>query len=221
MQANPSPPGDAAWGLHALAETDYGIVLVNADHELIYCNSIAERHLALGRGLQRCGSRLVAADAHEQPRLSSALEAVLTRGHRKMLVLGGKGDRLGVAVVRIAGNHGDASAGIDPSHPAAGPSRHQARALLTLSRERICEPLSIYAFARDHGLSRMEEQVLVRLCNGLRPHDIAEEHGRRLNTVRTQVMNIRAKTGFESTSELVHWISTLPPMLGTFGATAP
>ncbi|WP_088280313.1 LuxR C-terminal-related transcriptional regulator [Ideonella sp. A 288] len=221
MKADPSSPGDSAWGLHALAETDYGIVLVNADHEVIYCNPIAERHLALGRGLRRSGSRLVAVDAHEQPRLSGALDAVLARGHRKMLVLGGKRERLGVAVVRIAGSQGDAGAGVDQSRSVSGESRQHARALLTLSRERICEPLSIYAFARDHGLSRMEELVLVRLCNGQRPHDIAEEHGRRLNTVRTQVMNIRAKTGFESTSELVHWISTLPPMLGTFGATAP
>ena len=107
--------------------------------------------------------------------------------------------------------------GIGPSQPL---TRHKARALVTLSRQRICEPLSIYAFARDHGLSRMEERVLVRLCNGLRPNDIAAEHGRGLNTVRSQVMNIRAKTGFDSTSDLVHWISTLPPMIGAIGVAA-
>lgn len=221
MQETPSPYGDATWGLNALAETDYGIVLVNVDHEIVYCNPIAERQLALCRGLRRSGSRLVAADAREQLRLSSALDAVLLRGHRKMLVLGGKGERLGVAAVRIAGTEGAAGSAADLARAVSGTAGLSSRALLTLSRQRICEPLSIYAFARDHGLSRMEEQVLVRLCNGQRPHDIAEQHGRRLNTVRTQVMNIRAKTGFESTSDLVHWISTLPPMLGTVDAAAP
>jgi DNA-binding CsgD family transcriptional regulator len=215
MHAMPRSPGDAAWGLHALAETDYGIALINVDHEVLYCNPIAERQLALCRGLRLSGKRLAAVDPLEQPRLSGALDAVLLRGHRKMLVLGGTGERVGVAIVRIVEDMG-----IDLSRPIPGAPRQNARALVTLSRQRICEPLSIYAFARDHGLSRMEEQVLVRLCNGQRPHDIAEEHGRGLNTVRTQVMNIRAKTGFESTSELVHWISTLPPMLGAFGATS-
>lgn len=214
MQAPLRSPDDVAWGLHALAETDYGIALVNAEHEVLYCNPSAERQLALSRGLRLSGSRLVAVDAHEQSRFNGALDAALTRGHRKMLVLGGKGERLGVAVVRIA-NPDDV--GIGPSQPL---TRHKARALVTLSRQRICEPLSIYAFARDHGLSRMEEQVLVRLCNGLRPNDIAAEHGRGLNTVRSQVMNIRAKTGFDSTSDLVHWISTLPPMIGAIGVAA-
>ena len=220
MQATPRSPGDATWGLNALSETDYGIVLVNVDHEILYSNPIADHQLAQCRGLRRAGNRLIAADEHEQPRLNSALDAVLLRGHRKMLVLSGKGERLGVAAVRIAGSQDDGS-GADLSRPAFGAARLAARALLTLSRQRICEPLSIYAFARDHGLSPMEEQVLVRLCNGQRPNDIAEEHGRGLNTVRTQVMNIRAKTGFERTSDLVHWISTLPPMLGTFGAAVP
>ena len=212
MYANARSPGDATWGLHALAETDYGIAFVDADHEVLYCNPIAERQLALCRGLRLSANKLVAVDALEQPRLNDALHAVLLRGHRKMLVLGGTGERVGVAIVRIAANLEDM--GFDLSRAVPGLPRQNARALLTLSRQRICEPLSIYAFARDHGLSRMEEQVLVRLCNGQRPHDIAEEHGRGLNTVRTQVMNIRAKTGFESTSDLVHWISTLPPMLG-------
>jgi DNA-binding CsgD family transcriptional regulator len=218
MHASSRPLGDAAWGLNALNETDYGIVLVNAYHDVLYSNPIADRHLSNGRVLQRSANKLVTVDAHDQPRFTAALDAVLLRGHRKMVVLGGQADRVGVAVVRLA--EGSAPEAEEPPTSFGGAPRLSARALLTLSRQRLCEPLSIYAFARDHGLSRMEEQVLVRLCNGQRPQDIAELHGRRLNTVRTQVMNIRAKTGFESVSELVHWISTLPPMLGAFGATA-
>jgi hypothetical protein len=57
--------------------------------------------------------------------------------------------------------------------------------------------------------------VLIALCDGASPSDIAQANGVAISTVRTQIANIRAKTGSDSIRSLIHQVAVLPPLVGT------
>jgi len=89
-----------------------------------------------------------------------------------------------------------------------------------LPRRRLCQPLSTYGFARYHGLSSAESQVLHLLCDGLQPTEIAELHGVAITTVRTQIASIRIKTDAPTVGELIQRIARLPPICSALQADA-
>jgi DNA-binding CsgD family transcriptional regulator len=101
---------------------------------------------------------------------------------------------------------------IDARTPDAVPAT-----LLVLGRRQLCETLTVDWFAREHGLTPAEAQVLKSLCAGLRPQEIADRHGVALSTVRTQVGSLRAKTGSTSIRVLVSQVSMMPPLVGVLG----
>jgi DNA-binding CsgD family transcriptional regulator len=72
----------------------------------------------------------------------------------------------------------------------------------------------VHGYAREHRLSPSEEQVLGALCEGCSPNAIAARNGVKIATVRTQIANIRAKTGAESIRDLVQQVAVLPPLVG-------
>mgnify|MGYP002145029906 CR=1 FL=1 len=90
-----------------------------------------------------------------------------------------------------------------------------AATLLVLGRREVCGSLAVQGFAREYRLSPSEEQVLAALCEGLSPNEVAERHGVKIATVRTQIANLRAKTGAESIRALVKQVAVLPPLVGT------
>jgi DNA-binding CsgD family transcriptional regulator len=59
------------------------------------------------------------------------------------------------------------------------------------------------SFRRTYGLGPAETQIVRRLSEGLSPEEIAEERGSRLNTVRSQIRQIKDKTGVTKTSALI------------------
>lgn len=54
--------------------------------------------------------------------------------------------------------------------------------------------------------------MLLQLCRGLRPNEIALRHGVQVCTVRSQVRSIRQKTACDSIRELLEKVSVLPPL---------
>ena len=78
----------------------------------------------------------------------------------------------------------------------------------------MCEALSVQGFARSHGLTAAETRVLVALCEGTPPGAVAAQVGVAISTVRTQIGNIRQKTGAESIRDLVRQVAVLPPLMG-------
>jgi DNA-binding CsgD family transcriptional regulator len=96
----------------------------------------------------------------------------------------------------------------------------QAQALLVFGKRPGADALSVGFFARLHGLTPTEDTVLLSLCRGMKPTDIAEEHGVAISTVRTHVNSIRLKTGTGSIRDLVHKVATLPPMASALRAGA-
>jgi DNA-binding CsgD family transcriptional regulator len=86
--------------------------------------------------------------------------------------------------------------------------------LLMLGKRRVCEALSVDAYARSHGLTLAEARVLERLASGEAPCQAAQVLGVAISTVRTQIGQIRQKTGARSIRALLREIATLPPLMG-------
>ena len=128
--------------------------------------------------------------------LHDALQAVAGRGLRKLLSFGEGAGRQLAALVPV-------DTGV---------------AALMLGKDRVCEELSIQAFARTFSLTAAETRVLVALGGGARPTEIARDQGVKLSTVRTQIGAIREKTGAEGITALVRLVAALPPMVGALRA---
>ena len=191
------------WPLQLLDEIDYGIVVVDLQLRAVYANHGARSQLKTLQVLQLERGVLQARSPHDTQLLAAAVRAAATQRLRRLLVLGEGKQRLSVSVVPVpSGLPGQAGSA----------SRGPAQVLVMLPRRQICEPLSIHGYARDHGLSGAEGQVLVWLCKGLQPNDIAGLQGVAISTVRTQIASIRHKTGTATVADLVHRIARLPPI---------
>jgi DNA-binding CsgD family transcriptional regulator len=135
-----------------------------------------------------------------QPADDAAFRRALTDaalGRRALLTLGPRQSLTPIAFV-------PAARGRDPDSPDA---------LLVFGKHEVCAPLSVHFFAREHGVTSAESAVLAALCNGASPRQIASERGIALSTVRTQIQNIRQKTGARNISDLLRVASRLPPLM--------
>ena len=176
----------------ALDELDYGIVLLDADCNVLHINHRARRMIEGPHALQLLGLQLRARDTRDLLPFQDALVAAALRGLRTLLKIGEGAQRQVAALV---------------------PVEHGVAALL-LGKDRVCEDLTIQCFARSHALTSAETRVLAALGMGVRPSEIAREQGVKLSTVRTQIGAIREKTGAESITALVRLVASLPPMVG-------
>lgn len=185
-----------------LDEVDYGLVLLGSDELVLHVNHAARAELDEHHPLQLVGRHVRARMGSDTAVLAEALQAAAHRGLRRLLNLGGDGVRVGVSVVPLP-----------PSATAAwdGTSQEHHPILLMLGKRQMCATLSVQGFARGHHLTQQEERVLLALCEGRRPNDIAADHGVKIATVRTQIANIRSKTGAGGIRELVRQVAVLPP----------
>lgn len=198
------PGPDLRWLRASLDQVDYPMLLVASGARLLHANRAAFDELADdGHPLCVHAGRLQESVRRGGGALPSALAAVLQHGQRRPLTLQrSDGRSVSAALVPLA-----APAGEDA-----------AAALLILARDRLCPPLAVHWFARSHGLSAAETQVLEALCAGRQPREIALHHGVSLATVRAQIGTMRCKTRSASLRELMRQVAALPPVLGRLGA---
>lgn len=189
-----------------LDEIDYGLLLLGDGHHVLHANHAARASLNAQHPLQLLGQELRARLAKDVAPLHLALHGA-RRGLRKLLTVGEGEQRAGIAVVPLPGGGGESGFG-------------EQATLLVLGRREVAGGLSVQGFAREHRLSPSEALVLQALCEGCCPNEIAERHGVKIATVRTQIANIRAKTGAESIRDLVQQVAVLPPMVGTLRCQA-
>jgi DNA-binding CsgD family transcriptional regulator len=189
-----------------LDEIDYGLLLLADGGRVLHANHAARASLGLSsqHPLQLQGHELRARLQKDAVALHQALHAAASRGLRKLLTVGEGAERAGIAIVPLLATPG--------SHAAAAPT--VPATLLVLGRREVAGGLSVQGFAREHRLSPSEAQVLSALCEGRCPNEIAARNGVKIATVRTQIANIRAKTGAESIRDLVQQVAVLPPMVG-------
>ena len=193
----PERRAERDWLTAALDEIDYGMLLVTDGGHVVHANHIARVELDGEHPLQLMGRELRARHAHDAVALHTALQNAAQRGLRKLLTLGDSTHRACVSVVPIG----------------AGRAPGGATALLMFGKRQVCESLSVQAFARSHGLTPAETRVLVALCQGVPPGEVAIELGVGIATVRSQIGSIRQKTGAESIRGLVRQVAVLPPLM--------
>lgn len=194
------------WLAVMLDQVDHPMILLGDDQTVLHANRAAQVELDAVSGqpahpLAWRDGRVWATQRGDAAELADAMLAARTRGIRKLLTLGGKASRVSVSVMPMPGS---------PSNP------HGA-ILLVLGKRKVCGDLSVFWFARSHGLTQAEATVLQSLCRGLGPSEIAREHAVAISTVRTQLAAIRSKTGTSSLRDLVNEVACLPPLMHALG----
>lgn len=144
-----------------------------------------------------------AGDAVGQRAWLGALAAA-SQGRRSLVTLRGRPD---AAVGDVPEGPASVSVAVVPL-----PGDEPMQAMAVFGKRQVADALSVGFFSRLHALTPTEDAVLLGLCRGLKPVEIAAAHGVAISTVRTHVNAIRLKTGTCSIRELVHRVSTLPPM---------
>jgi len=190
-------PSPTPWLAAVFDEIDYGLILLSADGHVVHLNQAARVELDGTHPLQLQGTEIRARRTQDDPALADAMDAA-RRGLRRMLALGGPKLAANVAVVPLAG----------PCGAGTGTAT-----LLILGKREVCEALSVEGFARCHRLTGAETRVLIELCRGAPPGEIASELGVAVSTVRTQIGNLRLKTGAASIRALVRQVAVLPPLV--------
>lgn len=183
-------------------EIDYGLLLLDRRQHVVHANHAARSELDAHHPLQLLDARLLAHDAHDAALLRDGLADVFQRSHRKLITLGPAAHRISLSLVPLA------PAGAAPQW-----------ALVLVGKPKVCQDLSVEAFARAHKLTPVETQVLKGLCRGDRPAEIARSHNVALSTVRTHVGSIRSKTSVPSIGALLRTVSMLPPIVSVLRQT--
>lgn len=189
-------PVTAALTAAALDEVDYPMLVVAADLRLRHANRIGASLLRAGRPLRMDRGPgavpiIAAGEPGAQERLQRAVAAAAERGLRTLL----------------PPSQGSASGAI--SVVPLGPGQ----AMLILAKPGLCQDLTLSFYAREQCLTEVETDVLVGLCAGDSPEEIAARRGVALCTVRTQIGSLRAKTGSPDIPALLRTMASLPPLV--------
>ena len=201
-----SESGMARRLLSAFDEIDYGIVLINEQSRIAYANHAARIDLDADHPLRLLHSQLHARAARDAVALRDALREARQRDLRKLLSVGEAENRISVAVVPLGEACADGGA---------------SSTLVMFGRRNLCEQLSVQGFARGNCLTAAETRVLVALCEGQAPNEAAANLGVAISTVRTQIYNIRMKTGAQSIGELLRRVAVLPPLVNSLRRWSP
>jgi DNA-binding CsgD family transcriptional regulator len=198
----PARPGAASLAetlsLRILDELDYGLMVVTELGKVCLANNLALRECAASGAIQLRNGHVLPRQPHQQEPFLKALAAARS-GRRTLMTLQGEQPPVSLALV--------------PVTDVVAPGPDAPAMLLVFGKRRVCEPLSVELYARAHNLTGAETTVLIELCNGLRPNQIAQHCGVALSTVRTQICSIRHKTGAASIGELVRMMIGLPPII--------
>lgn len=188
-------PGDGDFAWRVLEEIDYGLIVVDAEGELLHANHLARHELARERFMRIRDGRVIGRTPLLTEDIARGVERA-AQGRRQMVMMRNGDQSLHLACVPLF-------------HAFDG---QPGSVLLMLSRQGSTNSLALAFFSRTHGLTPAEEAVVLALCEGLRVPEIATRKGVSANTVRTHVRSVRDKTGTSSIRGLVQLIAALPPV---------
>ena len=120
-----------------------------------------------------------------------------SRGKRRLFSVGHNGGSVSVAAVPM---------------PPADDDAHEPMVLLVFGKRSAAETLTVDFYARSHGLTSAEMNVLKHICSGMKPKEIARDNGVAISTVRSHICSIRVKTQTDSIRELINRVAVLPPI---------
>lgn len=190
------PRPELAW--RALEEVDFGLVLLDPEGRVHHANHLARHELGRERYLKLENGVVTGCEPSQAQLLTTGLRQAGI-GRRQLITLSRGDDSLPVVCVPLSLPYED---GGEPP-----------MVLLMLGRQLGSQTLAVTFFARMHGLTPAEENVLRGLCAGLAVPDIAQGNGVAESTIRTQIRTLRDKTGAGSIRQLVQRIAALPPVV--------
>jgi DNA-binding CsgD family transcriptional regulator len=193
LAAEDHPAGAA---LALVDELAHGVVLAGVEGRVLHANQAARQVLARRQALAVHEGHLQAHDPKQTRVLLDAL-AKGGAGKRSMVSLRcPAGWCVSVAVVPLRGER---------------PGRAPTLALF-LSRASVCDSLMLCFFARSHGLTHSEEQVLAILCQGHSAPEAAMQLDVAVSTVRSHIRSLCAKTQSSGVRTLLGRVAVLPPL---------
>jgi DNA-binding CsgD family transcriptional regulator len=178
----------------ALARLNVGAIVVAANGTILQHNALAERLFMEGDGLCSVRGRLTA--RRHQERLQQMLSdcggagiPVEVPGGLLTLPRPGRAP-LSVLVGRLDATY--------PGIVASGPA-----AIVFVHDPEIADPVSEAALMALYRFTAAEARLAAALAGGMRLHTFAERRGISLDTVKTQLRHVMAKTGTERQTDLV------------------
>jgi DNA-binding CsgD family transcriptional regulator len=190
--------------LNLLDELDVGVLVCEASGHLVHANAAGWQALRESGVLTlEPGTHVGTAQASDRPVLEQALLAAV-RGRRQLFELR-RGDRRLMVAAQLLN-----------SHP-----RAPRRALLLLGRRSMAPDLVVEMLCRLHALTAAEQRVLSGLLEGECVESLAQLHGVKVSTVRTQVAALRAKLGVKRIVDAMRLASELPPMASALRRSSP
>jgi DNA-binding CsgD family transcriptional regulator len=201
-ETEPPPPvsetaADGGPALLALLvdELAHGVLVVSAQGWILHANQAARRELAQAVVLKAHQGELQAVSKADSKPFKKAFDNAVD-GLRSLIKLSAGGAACTLALVPLGHQAG----------------RRCERIAVFLSRTGVCESGVFGSFARSHGLTRTEEQVLVFLCHCLSTPQIARQMSVAVSTVRSHVRSLCLKTASSGVRALVNRVAILPPL---------
>ena len=177
-------------------ELSHGVLVASLRGQLLHANHSGRDELARRNVLTLRDGVLHTIDAAQSRVLAHALAKAET-GRRSLMALRGPGrQRVSIAVLPLR-----------PDRPLGTPN-----VALVFSRSSVCDPVMLCFFARTHGLTPTEEQVLAILCQGHSAPQTAVQLGVAVSTVRSHVRSMCVKTHANGVRALVSQVAVLPPI---------
>lgn len=176
-------------------EFAHGVLLSTVKGQLLHANQAARYELARRKLLSVHEGHLQTADAAQARVLVQAFAKAET-GRRSLIALRTGSRRLSIAVVPLR-----------PERAHLAPP-----VALIFSRASVCDAVMLCFFARTHGLTPSEEQVLAILCQGFSAPEIAVQLNVAVSTIRSHVRSLCAKTHCNGVRALVGQVAVLPPI---------
>ena len=190
--------------LESMDRFPFGMLLLGADLSIIEASAPAREILATSDGLCEQAGRLVFRRSPE----AQAFARTLT-SHQS-----DSPDNEGVVVVRQFIRPGDLTVLTVPVAPAAGewlpPSGRYL--VLMFDASRLPRP-STTMIRRTYGLTPGEARLVTALVAGGSLADIAERHGLSVQTLRSQLKSVFAKTGARTQAQLMRLVVAGPSVL--------
>jgi DNA-binding CsgD family transcriptional regulator/PAS domain-containing protein len=181
-----------------------GCLLINASGRLILANAAAEALLRRNEPLRLAGGRVWADTAANRSKWERLLSGLGSRA----------GPCQGTAVTLETADGASLRLLAVPLKPARSDALGFAPPSLHLGLVTICDPTPLPSDAgatlqRLFGLTPAEANLAIAVFGGESLHEYADRHERSLNTIKTHLRGIFAKTGTNRQAELVRKLAGL------------
>ena len=198
--------------LRLFNELAYGLIVVDANRQVVHINRAARGVLAREQRLRVRGRALEAWRERDANVFADAMNGAFSGRRAAMKIGASKGSAQGSTQGTIILVPLPAPVSIGTLN-----TSQVGHIALVFERAACAESLSIAFYAQNHGLTSGEERVLRALNEDQSVGEVASTLGTAISTIRTHVNHIREKTGARSLRALVANLRSVPPLMPAFG----